>query len=165
MITQSKLKELLHYNQDTGDFTWKVTLSKKIKTSDIAGWTASNGYRYVCIDYKAYLTHRLAWLYIKGEFPKNDIDHINGDKRDNRIINLRECTRRQNCQNKISKENSTSKYLGVCWNKQRNKWIAQIMFNYKCKYLGLFETEEEAYAAYCEAKKQLHTFNPTVRDM
>jgi hypothetical protein len=165
MITQSKLKELLHYDPVTGDFTRLVANSNRIKVGDIAGFVNSEGYKQLMINNKTYYAHRLAWLYIYGEFPKNHIDHINGNKKDNRIANLRECTNRENHQNITSQKNSTSKYLGVSWSNKHNKWFAQISFNYQKKYLGLFDNEEEAFAAYLKAKKQLHTFNPTVRGM
>ncbi len=165
MITQSELKKVLDYDPVTGDFTRMVANSNRIKVGDIAGFVNKGGYKQLMINKKTYYAHRLAWLYIYGEFPQNHIDHINGNKKDNRIANLRECTNIENHQNMASRKNSTSKYLGVCWSNYHNKWFAQISFNYQKKYLGLFENEEEAFAAYLKAKKELHTFNPTVRGM
>jgi hypothetical protein len=162
MITQSKLKQLLHYDLNTGQFTRLVSTSIRVKVGYIAGYVRPDGYRVICIDYKLYRAHRLAWLYIYGKMPK-ELDHINGVRDDNRIGNLRECTRGENLQNRKSHKNSSSKYLGVSWHKSAKKWLAQIQINDKKKRLGLFTTQEDAFFAYCDAKKQLHTFNPEVR--
>ena len=92
-----------------------------------------------------------------GEMPKQNIDHINGIRDDNRIENLRDVSQKINLQNKRNPNaNSTSKFLGVCWHKSRNKWQSQIAVNGKDKYLGLFETAELAHEAYLIAKRELH---------
>ena len=158
MLTQDRLKELLHYNPETGLF-----IRKSLKIGNISGYINRDGYRRIRVDYKAYSAHRLVWLYVYGLFPKDQIDHINGIKDDNRLINLRECNRSENNQNVVSSRSSTSKYLGVSWSKQNNKWRADIKINNKNKYLGYFDIEEDAFAAYCKAKAELHKFNPQVR--
>ena len=89
MITQSKLKELVNYDQDTGIFTWKKRTSNRIKIGDIIGNLHNCGYIEMGVNGKRYLAHRLAWLYVYGYMPKL-IDHINTNKQDNRICNLYE---------------------------------------------------------------------------
>jgi hypothetical protein len=96
--------------------------------------------------------HRLIMNAPKGK----DVDHINGNTLDCRKINIRICNRSQNSMNQRLKSNNTSGYKGVTWSKSANKWIAQITFNYKHLYLGIFETKEEAYTVYCEASKRYH---------
>jgi hypothetical protein len=163
MLTQSRLKELLHYDPETGLFTWLVSTSNCVKVGDVAG-SVSHGYRIIKIDGKKYGAHRLAFLYITGNLPENDTDHINGIRDDNRWCNLREATRAENMQNKAPYKAGTSKYPGVYWHKQRQKWVAQITINGKQKHIGLFETEEEAYSAYCAAKAEHHKFQPQQRE-
>jgi len=163
MLTQQGLKELLHYDPDTGLFTRLITKSSRAKVGDVAGTINNNGYRQIRIDGKIYLAHRLAFLYMTGNFPKEHTDHIDGDRANNHWSNLRECTNAENSQNKASHKNSSSKYIGVCWYNASKKWQAHIRINGKLKYLGHFDTEEVAYAAYCKAKSELHAFNPVPR--
>jgi hypothetical protein len=163
MLTQERLKELLHYDPETGVFTRLVATSNSVKVGDIAGTFDSNGYRQIRIDGKKYAAHRLAVLYMTGKFPANETDHINGDRANNKWSNLRECTKAENQQNRASKKGSLSKYPGIHWHKRAQKWQAQIKINRKNKHIGLFETEDEAYAAYCKAKAEIHTFNPVPR--
>jgi len=127
-MTQKRLKTLLHYNPQTGIFTRKIAPSNNTKIGDEVGYVKNNGYIGINLDYKKYYAHRLAWLYLYGEYPPNDIDHINRDRADNRAINLRPATRSENSFNtKFSKAN-TSGHRGVTWNKRRNKWQAQLTF-------------------------------------
>jgi hypothetical protein len=166
MLTQSRLKELLHYDPDSGVFTWMAKPGKRGRPNigDIAGSIMNRGYRHIKIDGKLHLGHRLAFLYMTGEFPAADTDHINGIRDDNRWLNLRQCTNAENQQNKAPHKNSSSKYVGVSWHKRCQKWRARIRINGKLKYLGLFQAESEAYAAYCKAKSELHQFNPQPRE-
>lgn len=166
MISQEELRSIFNYCAETGVFTWRIqpALKKKPGIGDVAGSVhKKTGYVMLKIKSKSYRAHRLAWLYINGEYPKNHIDHINGICSDNRFINLRECTHQENQQNRKSSKRSSSKYIGVDWCKLSKKWRSQITLNGKNKYLGLFESEELAHEAYCEAKKQLHKFNPIPR--
>jgi hypothetical protein len=142
-LTQARLKELLKYNEKTGIFTWRVWRRKKQ-----VGSINEDGYRRVWVGDKKYYTSRLAWLYCNGAFPVAplQIDHINGVRDDDRLENLRLATPAQQLMN--SKVRGRSKYRGV--SKQRKRWIALCGFggDGKRKYLGLFDTEEEAAAAY-----------------
>lgn len=100
-----------------------------------------------------YQASHLAWLYVKGEMPSKAIDHINGIRSDNRIINLREATLSQNAMNRIKAANNTSGYKGVSFHKQSGKWQASIKINGKQKYLGLFLSQKQAHNAYVNAAK------------
>lgn len=146
MITQEYLKKLLHYDENTGIFTWLVSKAKRIQVGSVAGYITPRGYIYINIDKKLYLAHRLAWLYIYGTWPINQIDHINGIKNDNRIENLRDVTVRKNSQNK--KIHRNGKLVGCYFNKNNKKWRAKIQIKNKDYHLGLYNTEQEAHEAY-----------------
>jgi hypothetical protein len=157
-LTQELLKELLSYDPDTGIFT-NLTQRGKVKKGAVAGSKYSNGYIYIEVDYKRYRAHRLAWLYVYGEFPANQIDHINEIKDDNKIVNLRLATNLENQHNVSSLQlNNTSGFRGVFWRKNRKKWKAIIYLNGRQKHIGHFDTAEEASEAYLAAKKELHPF-------
>ena len=163
-LMAERLREVLHYDPGTGVFTWLVRLNNRVAIGDVAGCLHKGGYRRVKIDGESHLTHRLAWLYVHGRWPTHQIDHINGATGDNRLVNLREATHAENCQNKPAQQaGNTSGYPGVCWSKDRQKWMVQIHANHKRHYLGLFADLEAAAAAYVEAKKRLHAFQPEVR--
>jgi hypothetical protein len=147
VIDQEGLKRLLHYNPATGVFTWLVSPSRNVKAGDIAG-TDKEGYTLIRLNRKPYRAHHLVWLYLTGEWPKKNLDHINGVKNDNRWVNLREATHQQNMFNKSSVTRSSSKYKGVYLHKLTNKWSCRINIGKKQTYIGLFETEEEAALAY-----------------
>lgn len=156
-LTHERLKQVLNYNPDTGLLTRLVATSTNTKVGDIAGSLHRTGYSYVMIDYETYAIHRLAWFYHYGEMPKYDVDHINGDKTDNRICNLRDVPEMTNMQNeRKARRNNTSGYLGVHFRKERQKWVAQLRVNGKHKRFGSFDTPEEAYEAYLKAKRLYH---------
>jgi hypothetical protein len=155
MLTQKRLKELMNYNPDTGIFTWAVP-KQSIRLGDVAGSLHSKGYITIKIDGNSYLSHRLAWLYMTGHWPENQIDHKKGIKHDNRFYELRDLTNKQNCQNRIKpNSNNSSGFLGVSWSKKYKKWQASIMFDGKTKFLGYSKTPEEAYHKYLTAKSDL----------
>lgn len=149
MLTQSKLKELLHYNPDTGIFT-------RIKSGVIAGSTGKNNYVCIGVKYKIYKAHRLAFLYITGHWPIYDVDHIDGNQSNNKWLNLRDTETIINCQNRRKpQKNSTScGILGV--SKRGNRYIARITINKKTFHLGCFSSSEEAYQAYLNSKRINH---------
>lgn len=164
MITQSRLKELLSYDPETGVFTRIVRTSSNARIGDIAGCLTPYGYRQISIDGKDYLSHRLAWLYMTGAWPTDQMDHINGVRDDNRFVNLHEATDAENQQNRALPSNNTSGFLGVSWHKPTNKWRADIMIAGHQKFLGYFTTPEAAHEAYLAAKAIHHPFQPTPRD-
>jgi len=152
-LTQELLKELLHYDPETGVFAWryrdiKFCKNKALQTTwnkqfsyKICGHvreTNKNNYCWIAVLNKVYRAHRLAWLYVNGNWPVNHIDHINGDGLDNRILNLRDVTNSENRKNGRLHPKSKSGYSGIYWNKINKKWIAQIGVDGKVKYLGSF---------------------------
>jgi len=159
MITQKRLKEVLHYNQDTGLFIWIVAKSDKTHIGDVAGSKHNAGYIRIRIDKKLYLSHRLAFLYMTGKFPKYEVDHINHIRTDNRWGNLRAVTRQENCFNASMPRDNTSGVMGVSWAKKNKKWLANIRIDGKTKYIGLFEKIEDAITARKETEK-LYGFHP-----
>ncbi|MFN7883268.1 MAG: HNH endonuclease [bacterium] len=159
-LTAERLRELLDYCPRTGAFRWRKSRGGKIEGS-VAGYSAKNGYLQLGVDKKLYLAHRLAWLYVYGEWPARDVDHANGDRRDNRAANLRLASRSQNMQNqRRAHKDSKSGYLGVGLHAS-GLWRASITIDRTHTHLGYFKTPEEAHEAYIAAKTQLHPFSPT----
>ena len=151
-LTPKRLKELLKYDTSTGRFE-SIDPKKKFTES-----YNDQGYLTLKIDNKVYRSHRLAWLYVHEKYPLGMIDHINGIRDDNRLINLRDVTRSENLQNqKKSSKGSSSIYLGVSWCKAKNKWVSQIALNKKVKHLGYFDDDKMAHEAYLTAKRILHS--------
>jgi hypothetical protein len=156
MITQEYLKSLLNYDAETGIFTWLDSRNGKRKIGSVAGGDKGEGYLKIKIDGSNYFSHRLAWLYITGNFPDGEIDHKNNIRCDNRFNNLRVVTRMQNMKNYSTPITNRSGKKGVSWCKASNKWKAQIQNSGKKVYLGVFSTINEAHIAYCEASKKYH---------
>jgi hypothetical protein len=160
MLTKETLQSKLHYNPDTGIFT-RICDVGGFKKGTVAGTKhiCSNGvktYIRIGINGKYYLAHRLAWLYMTGEMPQFEIDHIDCDGLNNRFNNLRQATSAQNAINKSKRSGTKSTLKGVTWYKRNQKWAANIIISGKRHYLGLFATEEDAHRAYCEASNRLH---------
>lgn len=154
-LTQNYLKSILEYSPETGIFTWKVSRSC-IRSGTIAGHLNYYGYIYISVDKKLYKLHRLAWFYMMGVWPKDNIDHINQIKTDNRWTNLRECTKSQNGANRPKQKNNSSGYKGVGWRKDTKKWRAYIKCNGQMMDLGCFIDKNDAAIAY--NKKALKLF-------
>ena len=149
------LGDYLRYDPDTGKLYWLDDRHGAVRSGDEAGCFDVKGYRIIEFLGKAYKAHRVAWYLHYGSWPEKFIDHINGNKSDNRITNLRDVTRGQNRQN-IKKAYGSNKtgFLGVCY--KQGKYLAQIKSEGKKRYLGYFSTPEEAAEAYWKAKKELH---------
>lgn len=153
-ITYEAVAVALAYDPATGEFTW-LTRSTRTRVGDKAG-CSYNGYRFVKFQQKKLAAHRLAWLLTYRVWPENDIDHINGDRSDNRISNLRDVPRAINAQNtrRARKDNRSSGLLGVTLD--HTQWVARIWVAGRNKYLGRFGTKDMAHAAYIAAKRQCH---------
>lgn len=167
-LTQARLKELLHYDPETGVFTWVAPTSWRVRAGTVAGYLA-RGYRYIRVDGVRHGAHRLAVLYMLGHMPVAEVDHRNGVPSDNSWLNLRECTHAENHQNRgrhTARSNAAtaqSGVPGVTWHKLRCKWRASVTSGGKQHHCGLFDTVAEAHQAYLTAKARLHTFQPTPR--
>ena len=163
-LTLERLREVLHYDPDTGVFTWAVDRGYRTKAGDRAGTINGTGYAQISIVWRVYQAHRLAWEWVTGVRPAALVDHINGVRSDNRWGNLRECTYSQNAQNKSARVvKIVDSPLGVSWNLRRKCWVAQIRLGEVHKHLGKFPTAEAAHQAYLAEKKHLHTFQPVPR--
>ena len=138
---------MLRYDPETGSFTWIVTKSAQ-RAGARAGGVDRHGYRRLQIDGAQYLEHRLAFLYMTGAFPPDEVDHINRDRSDNRWENLRPADRIQNQGNVALLRSNTSGSRGVVFHKKTGKWQAQITLHQKRKYIGLYDTVSEAAEAY-----------------
>jgi len=157
ILSQDLLKHLFEYNPDTGLFIRKIKTTNKVNIGDIAGTINTLGYRVIFIKPKLYYAHRLAWLYVYGEHPPHEIDHINECKSDNRICNLRKATSGENKQNITLKKNNKSGAKGVFWYASKNKWIAYIRKDGKRHSLGYHEKFEDAVFARKMAENKLFT--------
>lgn len=158
ILTAERLRTLLHYDPLTGMFTRLVSVNKA-REGDAAGSRHNEGYLHISVDGRRYLAHRLAFLYVHGRFPAADTDHINGQRDDNRLSNLRETSRSENLQNlRRAKSHSQSGFLGVSWHKAAKQWRAEIRVSGKYVYIGLFPTAQLAHAAYLHTKSTLHPF-------
>ena len=147
MLTKSQLKSLLHYNPETGIFHRKYNTKSKM-----TGYLNTFGYLEIRVKSKLYLAHRLAWFYVHGEFPQNEIDHIDHDRSNNKINNLRDVTRIENAKNASLRGDSNSGVTGVTWIEYKNIWLSQIKHNYKTINLGTFKDMNEAIRVRKEAE-------------
>ena len=148
------LKSILEYKPEAGSWDWFVSKGNQKAGSKAGSIRKSDGYYRIKINGKEYVSHRLAWLYMTGEWPTNEIDHIDLNKLNNKWKNLREATHSQNMANVALLSNNTSGYKGVFWHKQNLKWMVQIKVNNKRIYLGSFVNKEDAVEAYKKAAKK-----------
>lgn len=168
-ITPEALRQLLRYEPETGKLYWKERPVEMLP-SERAGkswntrfagkeaFTAIGNHRYRVgrVNYKELLAHRVVWAIHYGEWPEDQIDHVDNDRLNNRIGNLREATSFENMRNRGAQNNNSSGHKGVHWNSGAKAFCAQICFEGRRVYLGLFSTAEDAHAAYCEAAKKYH---------
>lgn len=161
-LTADRLRELLSYDPETGDFVWLVSPRRNVAAGTLAGSVHSKGYLHIRVDCGLYLSHRLARLYVTGEWPAALVDHRDGDKRNNRYSNLRDATTQTNKQNTrhAYKNNLSSGLLGVSLDRKSGKWRAYIQVpkgdGTKKKHLGFYDCPKVAHEAYVAAKRQLH---------
>ena len=148
ILTQERLKELLDYNPDTGLFTWLVSTNNRVKVGDIAV-ANSHGYVLIRIDKRLHKAHRLAFLYMEGAMPEDQVDHIDHSRDNNSWSNLRHTTQAGNNRNATKRKTNTSGFTGVSWNKDSSKWISQVRVDGRQKNLGRYI---EIWDAICARK-------------
>lgn len=157
ILTQERLRDLLHYAPDTGAFTWRVDRSPRVKAGDMPRSPTKSGYLRAGIDGQLHYLHRLAWLYVHGVWPAGVIDHINGNRADNRLENLRDVVHATNMQNlKRARSDNQTGLLGVYRRKDTGRYSANIKTPQGKRSLGCFDTPQEAHAAYINTKRNLH---------
>lgn len=152
MISLEELKSVLDYDADAGIFKWKIRPRQRA-CSNIAGSVNPYGYIQICIKQKIYRAHRLAWFYFYGKWPDQEVDHINGNKDDNRICNLRLADKQKNQANSKMRSGNLTGFKGVftLQDNRKKKYCSRITVDHKTIWLGNFYTPEEAHAAYCNA--------------
>ncbi|GLY59677.1 hypothetical protein Pcaca05_05350 [Pectobacterium carotovorum subsp. carotovorum] len=156
MLTLKDASYLFSYDHLTGLLKWKNPPSKsRYNPGDVAG-TVANGYLKVSVSGKSYYVHRITWLLHYGNNPEFFIDHINGNRSDNRISNLRLASNTENIWNSKKMKNNSSGVKGVCWNAAANKWVARIRINGERKTVGAFSSIEDAELAITNARNELH---------
>jgi hypothetical protein len=156
-LTAEVLRAHFTYYPETGDFI-------RLGESRPSGRIATQGYRQIALRGSRYMAHRLAWLYIHGEWPADQIDHINQNKDDNRIANLRVVNCKQNAENITMFKNNNSGRRGVCWKERTGRWQADIRNHKQSIYLGSFTTIIDAVAARMRAERELFTHSPTTQN-
>lgn len=164
VITQDNLKRQLKYNPETGTFTWLAVNSNRTSAGKLAGCVnRATGYRYIGIDGNIYKASRLAWLYMHGYWPLYQIDHVNGNRADDRFTNLRAATLHENSQN-TRKRSSKTGFRGV-EKLPYGKWRAQIRIRGKNRHIGVFDSPEKASQAYLAARASEFKFQPVPREI
>lgn len=160
-LTIERLRHRFNYDPETGVFTRRSPSDRRFHDGQVVGHASDNGYIHFSIDNKKYGAHRLAWFYVHGEWPTGDIDHINGDRADNRIANLRDVSRSVNLQNQRAPKshNKSTGILGAHLHTQTGRFTSRIRVNGQNKHLGCFATAEQAHVAYVAAKRELHEGN------
>lgn len=160
----SELRALLDYNPQTGALTWRTRKGDGRETSRWnsryagreAGGINAIGYRNISIFGRSYSAHRLIWAIAYGEWPEDEVDHINNVRHDNRIANLRQATTSQNAMNRLRRSDNKAGYKGVRFYKRTGRWMASIRVNGKQQHLGYFDTAKQAHIAYKEAARKHH---------
>jgi hypothetical protein len=157
-LTAEILREMMSYDPSTGIFTRKIRTAQRHQVGDRADFPAHGhlrGYRQIGYKNEKVLAHRAAWLYVHGYWPTQSIDHINGNREDNRIENLRDVSQGTNIENlRRARVENASGLLGA--HAHQGKWRSRIRVKGKTRYLGVFDTAEDAHEAYLKAKRQLH---------
>ena len=153
----ARLREMFVYDAEAGSFRWRTTYRNAVAGEE-AGTVRMDGYRILCVDGTRLLAHRIAWAMLYGEWPRSQVDHMNGVRSDNSARNLRVVTHAENCQNlrACNARNQSSGLLGVTWSQRKKKWKSGIKSCGKSYHLGYFSDKHEAFAAYVGAKRRLH---------
>lgn len=157
----------LLYVASRGVFLWKSRKSPTCLKGQVAGTAHPSGYTRIALNLKSgrryVYGHRLVWAVENGRWPKDQLDHVDGDRGNNLISNLREASSADNAQNRAKRADCSSSYIGVSWSKRWGCWKANIQVGKAKIYLGSFKNEGEAFAAYAAAKRVYHQFNPVLR--
>ena len=153
-----RLHELFSYDPETGHLRWKKR-DRKLTGKIAGGVDPGHGYRRVRVDGRLFLVHRVIIAMTQGQWPADEVDHINGDRDDNRLINLRCVPKASNLRNKCRYRSNNSGRIGVYWHSQHRKWCAAISVNGKTETLGIFFTKQAAIAARDAAEKK-HGYHP-----
>jgi len=159
IIAFHRVNELVDYDPLTGIFKRKIRTAQRHKVGDRADFLVNGGglkgYHRVALDSQRYLAHRVAWLITYGDWPCGEIDHIDGDRTNNRIVNLRDVVGRVNVQNiRLPRKFGSSGYLGV--HAHQGRWVAKIQKDRKSIYIGIFDDPKTAHLAYLERKRLIH---------
>ncbi len=159
-LTKARLRELMSYDPRKGELRWIVLPHKSasnIKVGDVVGYIRpEDGYRIIVVGGRKYMAHRLIWLYVHGRWPASQIDHVNGDKSDNRLVNLREATNGQNKANSnIRRNNTLTGYTGVTVHGETGKYRVRAQFNGKMRSFGLYESLEKAVEVRRQAAREV----------
>ncbi len=152
-LTQTEVKNLFDYVD--GELLWKNPKTNRTKKGTAAG-TFKDGYRRVNLNYTFHYVHRLIWLYHYGVMPSGCIDHIDMDRSNNRIENLREATKSENGMNRLKPKSNSSGFKGVDFHKGTQKWRARCRVNGKEKHFGLYASAEEAHEVYSREVAKHH---------
>jgi len=160
MLDHMTLKDILHYSKETGVFTWLIPTSDRCRVGQVAGTLRPDGYVSIQILKRRYMAHRLAWFYVTGVEPPDEIDHENFMRSDNRWDNLRLATSKQNKENSRLRSTNKSGYIGVHWDKSRGKWLAYVTHHKKFINLGRFDSQLEAAKTALIHRKRLFSHFP-----
>lgn len=163
-LTVETVLKHLDYSPATGEFRWRSAPKQRPDLAGkVAGCVTTNGYVAIRVAGQTAQAHRLAWLVVYGTWPADDIDHVDGNRANNSIANLRPASRAENMQNVRKLDSNRSGFTGVSWSARNKKWRAQIKHENKVRHIGLFRDPQQAHQAYLLEKARLHTFNPTPR--
>lgn len=160
---QARLKHAFVYDEDTGMFFHRRDGVNKKAMTPACSTNKAIGYKTIRVDGRNAYAHRMAWVYVHGKQP-NRIDHINGDRSDNRIVNLRSVTQSENLQNTVDKPQGGNELKGASFDKRTGRYFAYIGHKGKTRHLGRFNSAEEAHQAHLVAKRSMHTVNPVMRE-
>lgn len=160
-LTAEEARRHLSYDPETGEFRWLIGGKGRPGVGAIAGCRSDAlGYWSIGLHRRRYWAHRLAWLMTHGQWPEHQIDHINGDRADNRLANLREATHAENQQNRHKSRPNKYGLRGVDFSPQLGRYRARVVFRGVKHNLGYFDTVEEAHTAYLEAARRINPRTP-----
>ncbi len=163
-LTLSGVEKYFNYNPDTGGLTWAIRVCKKKPVGAIAGYLTSDGYRTVKVNGQGFRAHRVAYRIMTGSDPVDEIDHINGDRSDNRWCNLRPCAHYENGQNKVNRPVGVSGFTGVTWSNTLKAWVPKIKLRGDVVHGGVYRDLDEAIAVRKGLRKSHHKFQPVPRE-